>query len=105
MMVAREDHFVGHVRHTMYTPGVYGLTTQVLKTIHLAVSLAPYTWGPSEIIKLSSDLLEEEPEEELEEAPKEEADVEEDLDYKPSKMLLFYMSGDDSDDSGYTQPP
>ena len=104
MMAAGEDHFVGTVRHTMYTPGVYGFTTQVLNIIHLVVPRAPYTSGPTEIIDLSSDSSEEELGEELEEAP-EKDDMEEDLDYKPSEMSLSYMSSYDSDDSGYTQSP
>ena len=86
----------------MYTPGVYGFTTQVLKTICLAVPRASYKSGPTEIIDLSSDSSEERQEKEPKEAPDEEDDMEEDPDYEPSEMSLSYMSGDGSDDSGYT---
>ena len=37
MTAIGEDHFTGTVRHTVYSPGIYGYTTQVLKTIRLVV--------------------------------------------------------------------
>ena len=91
-----ENHFVGTVRHTVYSPGVYGYTTQVLKTIRLAVPQIHFAPGPAEVIEISSDssLEEEEPD-----------DMEEDPDYVPSEESLSAMSDDDSDDSGYTLSP
>ena len=91
-----ENHFVGTVRHTVYSPGVYGYTTQVLKTIRLAVPQIHFAPGPAEVIEISSDssLEEEEPD-----------DIEEDPDYVPSEESLSAMSDDDSDDSGYTLSP
>ena len=91
-----ENHFVGTVRHTVYSPGVYGYTTQVLKTIRLAVPQIHFAPGPAEVIEISSDssLEEEEPD-----------DMEEDPDYVPSEESLSSMSDDDSDDSGYTLSP
>ena len=41
-----EDHFIGTVRHTVYSPGIYGYTTQVLKTIRLAVPRVHHAPGP-----------------------------------------------------------
>ena len=92
-VAAGEDHFVGIVRHTVYSPGVLGATTQTLKVILFAVPRAPYTHGPSEIIGISSD-SEEEPD-----------DMDEDPDYVPSEASLSSMSEDDDDDSGYTESP
>ena len=55
MMVMGEDHFVGTVCHTVYTPGAFSYTTQILKTIQLALPRVPYTHGPDEFIEISSD--------------------------------------------------
>ena len=92
-MATGEDHFAGTVLQTVYSPGVFGTTTQTLKTIRFAVPRAPYTHGPSEIIYISLD-SEEEPD-----------DMDEDPDYVPSDVSLSSMSEDDSDDSGYTASP
>ena len=96
MEVLGENHFVGTIRHTVYSPGVYGYTTQVLKTIRLAVPQIHFAPEPAEVIEISSDssLEEEEPD-----------DMEEDPDYMPSEESLSSMSDDDSDDSGYTLSP
>ena len=37
MEAVEENHFVDTVRHTVYSSDIYGYTTQVLKTIRLAV--------------------------------------------------------------------
>ena len=92
-MADGEDHFVGIVRQTVYSPGIFGTTTQTLKTIRFAVPRAPYTQGPSEIVYISSD-SEEEP-----------SDLDEDPDYVPSDASLSSMSEDGSDSSGYTASP
>ena len=91
-----ENHFVGTVRHTIYSPGIHGFTTQVLKTIHLAVPQIHFAPGPAEVIDISSDSSSEEEEPD---------DMEEDPDYMPSEESLSSMSDDDSDDSGYTLSP
>ena len=96
MAAAAEDHFVGTVRHTVYTLGVFGTTTQTLKVIRFAVPRAPYTHGPTEIIDIPSDSSEGEEEPD---------DMEEDPDYVPSEASLSSMSEDDNDDSGYTASP
>ena len=91
-----ENHFVGTVRHTIYSPGIHGYTTQVLKTIHLVVPQIHFAPGPTEVIDISSDSSSEEEESD---------DMEEDPDYVPSEESLSSMSDDDSDDSGYTLSP
>ena len=91
-----EDHFIGTVRHTVYSPGIYGYTTQVLKTIRLAVPRGPHVPVHPEVVDISSDSSagEEEPD-----------DIEEDPDFVPSEDSRSSMSEDDSDDSGYTLSP
>lgn len=93
MLAIGEDHFIGQIRHTVYTPGIYGYTTSVLKIIHMALPRPYYiaTAGPSEIIDISSDSSSE---------GEDEDDA--DSDYVPSESSLSSMSIDDSDDSGYT---
>ena len=104
MMAVGEDHFFGTVRHTVYTPGPFGTTTQTLKARHFAFPRAPYNHGPSEFVEVSSDTVESvpepapEPEQELD-------DVVGDLDYVPSDHSVSSMSGDDSDDSVFTLSP
>ena len=103
MMAMGEDHFVGTVRHTVYTPGPFGTTTSMLKTLHLAFPRAPYTHGPDEFVEVSSDAVgAEEPEPEPAPEPD---DVMEDPDYVPSEHSASSMSEDDSDDSGFTLSP
>ena len=96
MAALGEDHFIGTVRHTIYSPGIYGYTTQVLKTIRFVVPRAPYVPGFPEVFDISSDSSagEEEPD-----------DMDEDPDFVPSEVSLSSMSEDDSDDSGYTLSP
>ena len=96
MVALGEDHFIGTVRHTVYSPGIYGYTTQVLKTIRLAVPRGPHVPAPPEVVDISSDSSAEE--EELD-------DMEEDPDYVPSEASLSLMSEADSDDSGFTLSP
>ena len=93
MEAVGENHFVGTVRHTVYSPGIYGYTTQVLNTIRLAVPQVQFAPGPAEVIEVSSDSSAggEKPD-----------DMEEDPDYVPSEASLSSMSEDDSDYSGYT---
>ena len=104
MMAVGEDHFFGTVRHTVYTPGPFGTTTQTLKARHFAFPRAPYNHGPSEFVEVSSDTAESvpepapEPEQELD-------DVVDDPDYVPSDHSVSSMSGDDSDDSVFTLSP
>ena len=91
-----EDHFIGTVRHTVYSLGIYGYTTQVLKTIRLAIPRGPHVPIPPEVVDISSDSS----------AGEEESDdMEEDPDYVPSEASLSPMSGDNSDDSGFTLSP
>ena len=96
MAALGEDHFIGTVRHTVYSPGIYGYTTQVLKTIRLAIPRGPHVPAHPEVVDISSDSSagEEEPD-----------DIEEDPDFVPSEGSLSSMSEDDSDDSGYTLSP
>ena len=103
MMAMGEDHFFGTVRHTVYTPRPFGTTTQTLKARHFAFPRAPYTYGPSEFVEVSSDTAESVPEPEPAPEPEQELDdVEGDPDYVPSDHSASSMSEDDSDDSGYT---
>ena len=55
MMEMGEDHFVSTMRYIAYTLGAFGYTTQILKTIQLAIPRAPYTHGPDEFVEISSD--------------------------------------------------
>ena len=96
MVALGEDHFIGTVRHTVYSPGIYGYTTQVLKTIRFAIPRGPHGPAPPEVVEISSDSSV--VEEELD-------DMEEDPDYVPSEASLLSMSEDDSDDSGFTLSP
>ena len=106
MMAMGEDHFFGTVRHTVYTPGPFGTTTQTLKARHFAFPRAPYTHGPSEFVEVSSDAAESVSEQEPAPEPEQELDdVEDDPDYVPSDHYASSMSEDDSDDSGYTLFP
>ena len=96
MAALGEDNFIGIVRHTVYSPGIYGYTTQVLKTIRLAIPRGPHVPAHPEVVDISSDSSagEEEPD-----------DIEEDPDFVLSEGSLSSMSEDDSDDSGYTLSP
>ena len=105
MMALGEDHFLGTVRHTVYTPGPFGTTTQTLKARHFAFPRAPYTHGPDEIVEISSDVTGAAESESALEPEPELDDAIEDPDYVPSEHSVSSMSEDDSDDSGFTLSP
>ena len=96
MAALGEDHFISTVRHTVYSPSLYGYTTQVLKTIRLAIPRGPHVPAHPEVVDISSDSST--GEEELD-------DMDKDPDYVPPEASLSPMSEDVSDDSGFKLSP
>ena len=87
MEAVGENHFVDTVRHIVYSPDIYGYTTQVLKTIRLAVPRVQFAPGPAEVIEVLSDSSAggEEPD-----------DMEEDPEEVPEEDIIIIGSSNDS---------